>query len=267
MPLLTFFLTAFGFSWLFWIPAAINGTDVSRFPGELYLWLGGAGPFIAALLHVFRASPEYRRDYWQRLINFQRAGWRWILTAVFIIPVFTLLAGLLQYTLGGTELNASAATVLQSPLKLIALLISTLFFGPLPEEMAWRGYALGGLLKRFSPLKASLLLGTIWTIWHLPLFWMDGSFQQTEVGFDTLAFVWFCTGTLIGSIVYTWLFQRSNNSTLTAVLFHFSTNLVGQLVGYDLQIIGYQSVLMIAAAALLMVSGQLAPPNANSSPP
>ena len=48
--------------------------------------------------------------------------------------------------------------------------IFILLFGPLPEEMAWRGYALDGLQSKWNALEASLILGIAWTIWHLPLF-------------------------------------------------------------------------------------------------
>jgi membrane protease YdiL (CAAX protease family) len=44
----------------------------------------------------------------------------------------------------------------------------TLFIGPVGEEFGWRGVALPLLQRRFAPLWASLILGTIWGVWHLP---------------------------------------------------------------------------------------------------
>jgi uncharacterized protein len=51
---------------------------------------------------------------------------------------------------------------------------STLLGGPLGEEPGWRGYALPRLEAAFGPVRASLLLGLLWTGWHLPLFLYPG---------------------------------------------------------------------------------------------
>jgi hypothetical protein len=56
-----FFLLTFGWSWLFWIFAAVSGFDVGTIPGTLLLGLGGLGPAISAIifLSLFH-SPEER---------------------------------------------------------------------------------------------------------------------------------------------------------------------------------------------------------------
>jgi uncharacterized protein len=50
--------------------------------------------------------------------------------------------------------------------------------GPLGEEFGWRGYALPAMQEYMSWRSASLLLGTIWGIWHLPLLFLTGSSQS-----------------------------------------------------------------------------------------
>jgi CAAX protease family protein len=53
----------------------------------------------------------------------------------------------------------------------------TLFIGPI-EEFSWRGLAMPLLQRRMAPLWAGMLLGVIWSIWHLPAFLLSGTSQS-----------------------------------------------------------------------------------------
>lgn len=46
------------------------------------------------------------------------------------------------------------------------------------EEIGWRGFALPRLLDRFDAVTASLVIGAVWAVWHLPLLVMEGSSQH-----------------------------------------------------------------------------------------
>ncbi len=61
-------------------------------------------------------------------------------------------------------------------LPLIALQVALI--GPLSEELGWRGYALDALQARWSAAASSLVVGLAWSLWHLPLF-----FIQDETNF------------------------------------------------------------------------------------
>ena len=109
-----------------------------------------------------------------------------------------------------------------------------LLFGPLPEEMAWRGYVLDGLQARWNALIASLILGIAWTLWHLPLFLIEGSYQY-GLGIGTPQFWLFVLGMVPQSILMTWIYNNNRRSTVTAVLFHFMINFVGELLALSLR--------------------------------
>ncbi|MCB9598246.1 MAG: CPBP family intramembrane metalloprotease [Sandaracinaceae bacterium] len=89
---------------------------------------------------------------------------------------------------------------------------------PIGEEIGWRGYALPRLIARFGPLRASLLLGGLWGVWHLPMFIAVGT---TDPAYYALMVPYF----LAGSVMFTWLYQRTNGSLLLAVLLHVGAHL------------------------------------------
>jgi membrane protease YdiL (CAAX protease family) len=95
--------------------------------------------------------------------------------------------------------------------------IIALFIGPI-EELGWRGLALPLFQRLLSPVWAGLVLGAIWAVWHLPVFFMSGSPQHTW------SFWVFFLGVVALSVVMTAMFNASRGSILIAVLFHWQAN-------------------------------------------
>ena len=125
------------------------------------------------------------------------------------------------YTLfGGSWAEAAPPAILQGPLLFLPLflLILTLTDG-LGEELAWRGFALPRLLTRYNALVASLILGVIWALWHLPLLWTEGN------GMFNLPVWLLLLDVTAKSVLFTWVFLHTRGSVLIAMLFHGATNL------------------------------------------
>ena len=89
--------------------------------------------------------------------------------------------------------------------------------GPV-EEIGWRGFALPLLQRKMAPLWAGLILGLIWSLWHLPAFVLSGT-PQSAWGFTP-----FLLGSVSVSVIMTPMFNRSSGSILLAALFHFQLN-------------------------------------------
>jgi membrane protease YdiL (CAAX protease family) len=99
--------------------------------------------------------------------------------------------------------------------------------GAWPEEWGWRGFALQPLLDRFGFVKAGLLLGTIWSVWHLPLFFMP-AMDHYQMGFTGF---WFFLAQSIGlSIIMTLVHTKTKQSILAAILLHMLYNLILNLM-------------------------------------
>jgi hypothetical protein len=108
--------------------------------------------------------------------------------------------------LGGTMSGAA-----QSPDPIPVFVFCFLFIG-LAEEPGFRGFALPRLLVGRSALVASLILGVLHTIWHLPLF-VSGS--------ESLVIIPII---LSGAILFTWIYLHTQGSVLLAMLLHSSVN-------------------------------------------
>ena len=95
---------------------------------------------------------------------------------------------------------------------LITLLISS----PMGEEIGWRGYALPRLQANRSALTASVILGLLWGLWHLPRDLALGQFS-----------FWSLLGIVAVAILFTWVYNNTGGSLLLALLFHTSISVTG----------------------------------------
>jgi membrane protease YdiL (CAAX protease family) len=118
-----------------------------------------------------------------------------------------------------------------NPLMIFVMLLLSLVSGPLNEEFGWRGYALDRLFYRFGFLRASLLLGIIWTAWHLSWYFTPGQAQyqmlQSSI-WEALLYVVFNT---LLSCAVSFVYVIANRSILAAAFTHMMSNfLTSQLL-------------------------------------
>lgn len=256
----SYFVIVLGWSAVFWAAASLFGRPEHPQRSPLFL-LGGAGPLIAAVaLTWFQETTTTQRDFFFRIVDVRRIGWRWLCAALLFPPALLSLAILLELVLGETlpidaEHPQGWALALDagqphSFAGILGVVFFTFWFGPLPEEVGWRGFALDRLQCRMSALTSSLVLGTIWALWHLPLFYIPGTYQY-DIGLGTTRFWLFFVHFLPLSVLMTWIYNSTHRSTLSAVLVHFSGNLCVALLPTTDRIAAFE-VLVLTCAALLI---------------
>jgi membrane protease YdiL (CAAX protease family) len=217
-PLATFLLLAFGLTWLVWVPRAMasQGLLASEWPivvGQAWSW----GPAVAALLAAaITGGRAAVRELGARLVRW-RVGWPWYAVVLAGPAAFSLAVAGAYAALGGSWVAPRAFD--GNLLGLIPFFVVLALTDGLGEELGWRGYALPRLLARHGALAASLSLGVVWALWHLPLFWTEGAVLYGRP-------VWLPFLELPAeAVIYTWIFQHTRGSALPAVLLHASSNL------------------------------------------
>ena len=254
-----YFILAFGWSWLFWIPLVLTGMDISVTPGIVLLAMGVLGPAVSAIfLTCLTGDKQERRDYWSRLISFKRIGPRWYAIIILIAPVYSVLAILSGLVIkGNIPAVDTAVRYVMHPLTIIPFAIVRMVYGPLPEELGWRGYALDRLQRKWNALVSSLVLGVIWAVWHTPMFFIRGSLMSEVFPlWSTKFWVAMGPGILAGSVVMTWIYNNTQRSTLAAILFHFMMNFTLEFLRLPGDIKTYQFVwLTIIAIVVTLVYG------------
>jgi uncharacterized protein len=217
----------FALAWAAWVPAAVLLGDphqpgLPSFTGGLVVLqtLGAAAPTLAAYL-VLRVSG--RRDLISWIASRYRI-WRvhpaWYLTAALLAPAITLLS-LGVRALADPHFQVAPDSPLGKMLADlgvggVALLFPLLVLAWLPssallEEFGWRGLALPLLQGRWNALAASVLLGLVWGLWHLPLMVANG---EPPVPYLLLI--------VPQTVLMTWVVNSTRGSMLLAMVFHAS---------------------------------------------
>ncbi len=212
---------------VFWGPLALFQVTAISFVSNktgpawaiaLYI-LGGFVPSgVAVALIAIREGKRGLGALWRRMIQF-KIGWRIYLAAIAIVVFETAYQIGLSQWLGHPFDFRIFLVQLPSLLPLLVL-------GPLSEELGWRGYAQDRLQVRWSPPVASLLVGIVWALWHLPLFIMPGT-SQHEL---QIPFIGFFFGIVSQSLLFGWLHNHSMRSVWTAIFFHWIYTYASQVV-------------------------------------
>jgi len=252
-----FFCLAIGWSWLFWIPLALLGVDFGTPAGLLPALLGLLGPMVAGVTCTYLTQgKDGRRDYWTRIVDVKRPGIRWYAIILLFVPILFALAVLLDRLFGGTggAWEESPIRIWAQPWAVVPIALGIFFVGPM-EEFGWRGYVQDRLQEKGSALRASLILGPVWSIWHLPLFFIDGTYQQ-GLGVGTLGFWLFLVGIVPLTVVFTWIYNHTHRSTFAIMVFHFMVNFTGQMVEFTVRADVFSIGLWFAAALGIILASR-----------
>ncbi len=251
-----YFAFTLAWSWLFWIPLAVFGMDISKGPG-IVCWVAGIiGPSVAAIVLTCLFGDEHaRHDYWDRIVSFTRITPRWYAIILLFAPLYSLLAIITGLVLHGVLPHLDTPIrYIENPTTIIPFALITLMYGPLPEELGWRGYALDRLQKDHSALLSSLILGAVWSVWHLPMFFMRGSIMSDVFPWRSAIFwVTMGPGILATSIIMTWIYNNTQRSTLGAIICHFMMNLTGEFLRLPTDYKTYQFIWIILMAILIVL--------------
>lgn len=213
--LISFFVATFAWSWSLWVLA--TRLDL---PGPLSDGLvvaGRFGPTLAAIaVTAFVAGGSGLARLLASLRRWRAPVSLWLtvtLGPVVVVLTAIGLAAVLGTPPGGFNDPGTAYLILP------AFVIILVAGGPLAEELGWRGFALDRLQDRVGPVPASVLLGLVWGLWHLPLF-LDASQVQSSLPLGL-----YLGQTVTTAVIYTWVWNRTRSLPLVLVL-HTMTNLM-----------------------------------------
>jgi uncharacterized protein len=260
--ILTFVALAYGLAWVLLIPLLLESFHLHHF-GRSLPFFGLTASFAPSFAAVFLTRRSTGRWMPSPLLPPARHR-RIVLT---LVPSALILLGfiLLPLLVSAEPIHLHLSwTTFAALLALWPNIIS----GPLGEEAGWRGFLQPRLSEIVGPAPAALLTGIVWSLWHLPLFFVQGWDHPR----------WWIFGLVLtaASVILAYGFNLSGGSILAAILGHFTLNrssgilhALGNTIGHpilheDAVLLG--SVAITAVVLILATKGRLADANIQRPP-
>lgn len=235
-----------------------SGVLPFKVPFAIVLTLGWGFILVSVLMTWATLGRDAMIAFLKRFLLW-RVGWTWWLVALLLLPALQFASILLTSWLTRVPVDFSHPMIrdvvpLDAPL--LALVLPWLIFEILTngEEWGWRGYVLPRLQAKYNALTASLIVGVIWSVWHLPKFLGTGMN-------DERSFAWFTVAHLALAVLYTWLYNNTRGSILLVVLFHATGNTAGVLLPVKFAVAGgvaenmLIALYIVAAVVVALIAG------------
>jgi len=245
-----FFLVVFAATWAFWITAAVLGRISGlEYASTALMLLGLLVPATVALVMVLTSkNAALKQDLKAKLVSGSRIRVSVVLIsiAVFIIVIavsivastlfgqswsqFSLVEGF-SFSIGGVPT--------------LLVLVLTAFL----EELGWRGYGQDALASTMTWFRAACIFAILWSVWHLPLFFIPDTYQQGLLQESPWFMVNFLVSIVPLGFLFAWVYAKSNRSILACMFFHFTVNFLQE------QIAMTQITKCVETVVLLVVVG------------
>jgi hypothetical protein len=212
---LAFFVLVLVLAVPFWVLGALTGVEL--LPGLPIAALSFICPVLAGLILAWREGGHRgARSLLARAVDVRRIRAPGAWAAALLIPPGVAIACWLLARLGGSPIPAPQFAIAKA-LGLVAIFL----LAATGEELGWSGYVLDPLQSQWGPLRASLILGAVWIVFHyVPL-------AQEHRSMAWVA--WWSLGSLSMRVIMVWLYNRVGRSVFAVSVFHMAANLAWQL--------------------------------------
>jgi membrane protease YdiL (CAAX protease family) len=206
---LKFFVLVFLLTIPFWVLGAVTGVVWHGIPIAA---LSFVCPALAAMILEYRESKGAGvKALLKRASDFKRIKEKaWYGPTLLLYPAVVVLSFFIL-RLTGTDVPTPHFALLS-----VVSLCVVFFISATGEELGWSGYAIDPMRNRWGALKASIVLGSIWAIWH----WVALVQAHNSVTW----IVWWTLGTVTARVIMVWLFNNMGKSVFAMALFHATLN-------------------------------------------
>ncbi|HBI03956.1 MAG TPA: hypothetical protein DDY49_08015 [Paenibacillaceae bacterium] len=232
-------------SWTIEFPLVINeqlGWSLFVLPAQHYI--SAFGPFLAAIstMFIFGGFSGVKSFFVARF--FTRTSLLWYLFALGVPIAFFMISLFIQNIITGH------GGLVELPwIEWLGIWLLWIFTFGIGEETGWRGFVLPEFQMKYSPMLAAFFVAVFWALWHLPYFFEDHGFM----GMSALMIAGWFLGLVFGSLLLSWMFNKSGQNAWIPALWHGTYNTVLQFSSVDSWIPSLVTAMVIIFTSFVVI--------------
>ena len=249
-----FFILIFAVTWTFWFAAPYLGDPINSDPIFLMFMLAGLfTPFTTALYLIFISKNDaLKSTFSNKLFNTKLVKWKTIPLFLILFPASIIISVLISTIFGYSFDQFTIADEFSFSIggipTLLVLLLAACF-----EELGWRGYAVESLNNKFNYFEATAIFGVLWSLWHLPMFFIPESYQAELLQEDFILVINFFVSIIPLAFIISWFCKKTSGSILGAILIHSVVNLSQEFFLVSPYTKCIQTLILIVIAAIFII--------------
>lgn len=248
-----FYITTFAITWLFWALAIMFNEGTSLY---LFMFLGLIAPASVAIATVLSSkNAALKQDLKRKLISFYRLKPLNIVLAVVVFAAIVVVSIIVSVAFGGSLSQLSFTDDFSFSIGGASALL-TILLASVIEEVGWRGYGEDSVAAYHSWFTESIIFGIVWACWHLPLFWIPGTYQcgLREMGFGYM--LNFLLSIVPLGFITTWVYVKNNRSMLASIIFHLFVNTMQEKIAMTPDTKCVESFVVLAVAIIIVATNK-----------
>lgn len=244
-----FFICAYFFTWIFWIPAIF----VPETTGSVLMLIGLIAPAVVSTIFVLvSGSDELKRDLKDKIISFYKVKWINVFWAVVVFALIVVFSILLSLLFGQSLKQFSFTDDFSFTGVGIGTAFVTITLASIIEEVGWKGYCEDSIGQYMNWFWESLLFGALWSLWHLPLIFIQGTYQAGLMVNPLYVINFFISGIPLGYII-TWVYLVSDRSILACMIFHLFVNFMQEKIAMTPETKCLETIVVIIATVIIVM--------------
>ena len=244
-----FFALAYLFTWIFWIPAIF----VSDKLGAPLMLIGLLAPAVVSTVFVLVSGSDLlKKDLKIKLIGLYKVKWRNVLLAVLQFAGIVVCSILLSLVFGQSVEQFSFTEDFSFTGVGVAGAFLTVTAASIIEEVGWKGYCEDSIGAYMNWFWESMIFGALWSLWHLPLLFIQGTYQAGLMVNPLYVVNFFISGIPLGFII-TWVYLVSDRSILACMIYHLFVNFMQEKIAMTPETKCVETVVVTVVAAVIVI--------------
>ena len=244
-----FFALAYLFTWIFWIPAIFVSGDI----GAGLMFIGLLAPGVVSTVFVLKSgSPELKKDLKNKIVGFYKVKWFNVFLGIGVFALIIVGSILLSLVFGQSPDQFAFSEDFSFTGVGVGTALVTILLASIIEEVGWKGYCEDSIGEYMNWFWESMLFGLFWSLWHLPLIFIEGTYQAGLMVNPLYVVNFFVSGIPLGFII-TWVYLVSDRSILACMIFHLFVNFMQEKIALTPETKCVETLVVTAAAAIIVL--------------